>query len=252
MAFKIRNFASSPFRQEEDPRIKTSDTLDPNYYKPIMPEKNIAAIEEERKSQDEFKKEFDRLENLKNYKGKKVEYGSPEYEKLYNEGSVTGVTTDGEGNYLPMLALDEVDLGDVQTKRKPSKTLDYISDGLTICGMTPAYGALCDALNLGFATGRTIGNAVSDTYHGLKTGDFDYGLTGRSAKDAGFAASGLVPIAGQMASSAKLGSRFSDGAKFLQKSKLLKGIDAIHHTKAYKPIKATKVALKNLPEEFKS
>ena len=252
MAFKIKNFAASPLRNEEDPRIKTSDTLDPNYYKPILQDKSIAAIEEEKKSQEEFKKEFDRLENLKNYKGEKVEYGSPEYEKLYKEGSITGVTTDGKGNYLPMLALDEVDLGDVQTKRKQNKTLNYISDGLTAAGMAPKVGAIADAANIVFATGRTVGNAVSDTYYGLKTGDFDYGLTGKAAKDIAWGAAGLVPIAGQFASGAKLGSKTLKNAKLLKNSKLLKGIDAFHHTKVYKPLKAGKLTYKNLPEEFKS
>ena len=136
----------------------------------------------------------------------------PEYERLYNEGSIQGVSVNEEGDYRPMVALNEVDLGDVQKKRKPSDTLDYISDGLTLGGMSPGYGAVADAVNLIFATGRTVGNAIGDTYHGLTRGDFDYGLTGRSAKDMGLAAAGLVPVAGQVASSAKLGSRFMKGA----------------------------------------
>ena len=93
MAFKIRNFAMSPFRQEENPK---------------------KAIEK-----DNFDEEFEKLENLrKNSEEKNVEYGSPEYERLYNEGSITGVTTDGKGNYRPMIALDEVDLGALKANKK--------------------------------------------------------------------------------------------------------------------------------------
>ena len=137
-------------------------------------------------------------------------------------------------------------------RAKQNKTLNYISDALTVGGMTPAYGALADAANIVFATGRTVGNAVSDTYYGLKTGDFDYGLTGKAAKDIAWGAAGLVPIAGQFASGAKLGSKTLKNAKLLKNSKLLKGIDAFHHTKVYKPLKAGKLTYKNLPEEFKS
>jgi len=269
MAFKIRNFASSPLRNEEDPRIKTPDTLDPNYYKTRFNKPQTAlSIEQVKKDsekykskEDNFDEEFEKLENLKtnniNNKGQTVEYGSPEYERLYNEGSITGVTTDGKGNYRPLIPLDEVVLDDVYRKKKPSDTLDYASDALTLSGMAPGpAGAAADAANLIFATGRTIGNAVGDTYHGLKTGNFDYGLTGRSAKDIVFAASGLVPLAGQAASSVKLGNTLRKAAQGLQKSKALDLIDKIHHMKIYQPVKTAKVAYKNikknLPEESKS
>ena len=258
MAFSNKFMSNSPLRQEEDPRIKISDTLDPNYYKPRFnkPQTSLS-IEQVKKDsekykskEDNFDEEFEKLENLrKNSEGKTVEYGSPEYERLYNEGSITGVTADGKGNYRPMVALDEVDLGNIKKKRTPSDTLDYISDGLTLGGMTPGYGAVADAGNLIFATGRTVGNAIGDTYHGLTTGDFDYGLTGRSAKDIGFAATGLVPVAGQVASSTKLGSRLMKGAQRLQKSKALNLIDKIHHAKFYQPAKIGKVAYKNITKE---
>ena len=260
MTFSNKFISNSPFRKEKDP--KTTDTLNPNYYKPRFNKPQTAlSIEQVKKDsekykskQDNFDEEFEKLENLKiNNKGQTVEYGSPEYERLYNEGSIQGVSVNEEGDYRPMVALNEVDLGDVQKKRKPSDTLDYISDGLTLGGMSPGYGAVADAVNLIFATGRTVGNAIGDTYHGLTRGDFDYGLTGRSAKDMGLAAAGLVPVAGQVASSAKLGSRFMKGAQRLQKSKALDLIDKIHHMKIYQPVKATKVAYKNikknLPEE---
>ncbi len=265
MAFKIRNFAASPLRNEEDPRIKTPDTLDPNYYKTSFNKPQTAlSIEQVKKDsekykskEDNFDEEFEKLENLKiNNKGQTVEYGSPEYERLYNEGSIQGVSVDEEGNYRPLIPLDEVVLDDVYKNRKPSDTLDYLSDGMTLGGMSPGYGIIADAANLIFATGRTIGNAVGDTYHGLKRGDFDYGLTGRSAKDMFFAGTGLVPLAGQAASSIKLGNRLRKAAEGLQKSKTLDLIDKIHHMKIYQPAKATKVAVKNiknnLPKEEKS
>ncbi len=262
MAFKIRNFSASPLRNEEDPRIKTPDTLDPNYYKTRFNKPQTAlSIEQVKKDsekykskEDNFDEEFEKLENLKtnniNNKGQTVEYGSPEYERLYNEGSIQGVSVDEEGNYRPLIPLDEVVLDDVYKKRKPSDALDYLSDGMTLGGMSPGYGAVADAANLIFATGRTIGNAVGDTYHGLKTGNFDYGLTGRSAWDMGFAASGLVPLAGQAASSIKLGNRFRKAAQGLQKSKALGLIDKIHHMKAYHPTKTGKIVYKNIKKNL--
>jgi hypothetical protein len=239
MTFSNKFISNSPFRKEKDP--KTTDTLNPNYYKPRFNKPQTAlSIEQVKKDsekykskKDNFNEEFEKLENLKiNNKGQTVEYGSPEYERLYNEGSIQGVSVNEEGDYRPMVALNEIDLGDVQKKRKSSDTLDYISDGMTLLGMAPGIGAVADAANLIFATGRTVGNAVGDTYHGLKTGDFDYGLTGRSAWDMGFAASGLVPLVGQAASSIKLGNRFRKAAQGLQKSKALGLIDKIHHMKA--------------------
>ena len=260
MTFSNKFMSKSPLRQEENP--KTTDTLNPKYYKPKFDKSQKApSIEQLKKDsekykvkRDNFDEEFEKLENLrKNSEGKTVEYGSPEYERLYNEGSITGVTTDGKGNYRPIVALDEVDLGTVSKKRNPSKKLDYISDGLTLAGMSPGYGALADAGNLIFATGRTVGNAIGDTYQGLKTGDFDYGLTGRSAKDIGWAAAGLIPITGQLSSSSKIGSRLMKGAQRFQKSKGLDIINKIHHSKLYYPTKTGKVAYKNtkknLPKE---
>jgi len=257
MTFSNKFMSKSPLRQEENP--KTTDTLNPKYYKPKFDKSQKApSIEQLKKDsekykvkRDNFDEEFEKLENLrKNSEGKTVEYGSPEYERLYNEGSITGVTTDGKGNYRPIVALDEVDLGTVSKKRNPSKKLDYISDGLTLAGMSPGYGALADAGNLIFATGRTVGNAIGDTYQGLKTGDFDYGLTGRSAKDIGWAAAGLIPITGQLSSSSKIGSRLMKGAQRFQKSKGLDIINKIHHSKLYYPTKTGKVAYKNIEKNL--
>jgi len=256
MEFSKKFMINSPFRQEENP--KNTDTLNPNYYKPKFKSKKAISTEQLKEDsekykvkEDDFYKEFEKLENLrKNSEGKTVEYGSPEYERLYNEGSITGVTTDGKDNYRPIVALDEVDLGTVNKKRTPSKTLDYISDGLTLAGMSPGYGAIADAGNLFFATGRTIGNAIGDTYQGLTKGDFDYGLTGRSAKDVGFAAAGLIPITGQVASSSKLGSRIMKGAQRFQKSKGLDLINKIHHHNLYYPTKTGKVVYKNIKKNL--
>jgi len=56
-------------------------------------------------------------------------------------------------------------------------------------------------------------------------------------------------VAGQVASSAKLGSRLIKGAQKLQKSKALNLIDKIHHAKFYQPAKTGKVAYKNITKE---
>ena len=206
MAFSKKFMNNSPFRKEEEP-----------------------------KNQD----------NLQYTTRKDSGMSDAEYAKYFGEGSI----------HRPNL--DEVNLGVVNKKNPNSKktseeksgytkSLDAISDTLTLAGMAPGYGAVADAANLIFATGRTLSNVVGDTYKGATSGDFDYGKTLSSLKDMGWATAGIIPIAGQLASGAKLGNKVVKSAKAVRDSKALDVIDKIHHSKLYHPTKTAKVLKKNI------
>jgi len=101
-----------------------------------------------------------------------------------------------------------------------SKALDGIQDVASVAGLFPAYGNVVDVPNAILSGIRTTTNAIGDTAKGLSTGKFDYSNTKEHALNTALNTTAILPVAGQMATSGRLGTKamkFANAAKYSAK-----------------------------------
>jgi len=101
-----------------------------------------------------------------------------------------------------------------------NKTLDGVQDVASVAGLFPAYGAAVDIPNAILSGIRTTTNAIGDTAKGLTTGNFDYSNTKEHALNTALNTTAILPVAGQAATSGRLGTKalkLANAAKYSAK-----------------------------------